>query len=161
MALGAMLGLVGGCTMYVGDGDDNLGVSGGGTDSGGDQAVNLDGSWSIDRALVSATPVPPRTAACSEGFTTGYQPSKLTISGMLVGTDYGSTLTNVTFGGGHDLSFDALEYWNTVGWNSQHTIHYELDQDSADTLRGVVTATPPWPNGACAYKYIIASQRQN
>jgi hypothetical protein len=44
-----------------------------------------------------------------------YQPATMTIVGNAVGTDFGLPLSNVTFGGAHDLSFDAEEYWNTVG----------------------------------------------
>lgn len=120
---------------------------------------NLDGTWPLERALVSKTPVPPRTEPCNEGFTTGYQPAHMTIAGMAVGTDYGSALMNVTFGNGHALSFDASEYWNTVGWNMEHPLHYEFDFADADTLTGRVTSRPEWPNGACDYVFIISSKR--
>jgi hypothetical protein len=120
---------------------------------------SLDGTWPLERSLVSKTPVPPRTAPCDEGFTTGYQPAHMTIAGMTLGADYGTDLMNVTFGGTHALSFDASEYWNTVGWNMLHPLHYEFDFADADTLTAKVTSRPDWPNGACDYVFIISSKR--
>ena len=120
---------------------------------------SMEGSWTLERSIASIDPVPPTTTPCTQGFTTGFQPSTMTIINEVVATDYGMPLMNVTFGGGHDLSFDAQEYWNTVGWNNLVTLHYEFDQTDAKTLHGVVIARPPagWPSGTCDYKYIIVS----
>jgi hypothetical protein len=152
-----VLAVLGGCSLYYPD-RASAGTAGSG---GAEETAHLDGTWPLTRALVSANPVAPRTAPCTEGFTTGYQPTTMTIVGMVVGTDYGTPLTNVTFGGAHDLSFDAAEYWNTVGWNQLHPLHYDFDQAANGMLESTVTSTPNWPNGACAYTYIIASTRQN
>jgi hypothetical protein len=148
------LALLGGCSLYFADQ-----ASGGAAPGDARPVAQLDGTWPLARALVSANPVAPRTAPCTEAFTTGYQPMMMTVVGRLVGTDYGTPLTNVTFGGAHDLSFDAAEYWNTVGWNQLHPLHYDLDLVARDMLHGTVTSTPSWPNGACSYTYIIASTR--
>jgi hypothetical protein len=151
----AILILLGGCSLYVDDPSRRTPY--------GDAraAVQLDGTWPLMRVLVSANPVPPRTAPCSEGFTTGYQPSAMTIIGTVIGTDFGLPLTSVAFGGAHDLSFDAQEYWNTVGWNQLHPLHYDFDQTPSGLLQGTVTSTPDWPSGPCLYTYILSSKRQD
>src|SRR5262249_41630067 len=120
---------------------------------------HLDGSWPLHRALVSAVPVPPRTAACTEPYTTGNQPSLMTIVGTLVGTDYGTPPEHLSLGGPHYLSFDLSESWTTVGWTQPHPLHYDFDRTAADTLTGTVTSAPNWPSGACNYTFVILSKR--
>jgi hypothetical protein len=152
-----VVALLGGCSLYYSDKTSD----GASPADAARPAAHLDGRWPLERALASASPVAPRTAPCTEGFTTGNQPSMMTIVGRVVATDYGTPLTHVTFGGAHDLSFDAEEYWNTVGWNQLHPLHYDFDQAASGTLEGTVTSSPNWPNGACSYVYVIASTHQN
>jgi len=124
-----------------------------------DAKPSLDGTWSLTRALAQAEPQPPRTEPCPP-FTTGSQPSSMTIIGTTIGTDFGMPLEHVMFGGTHDLAFDSTEGWNTVGANIPVTLHYALDITSSTSILGQATATAAWPTGSCAYTYNISSHLQ-
>jgi hypothetical protein len=119
-----------------------------------DAKWSLDGTWPLTRNLTSCTCNP--TQQCP-GFTTGFQPSEMTIIGQTIGTDYGNPVMNVQWGGAHTLSFDEVEDWNTVGSNGNVTLHYDWDQSDMTTLDGVVTAMPVWPSGTCSFTYQILS----